>query len=101
MKTSFVILRRKGSFLLESGSDKDKSDAEQNSANRLPTSKTIKNFSPAYKRTSKLKQSDPNKKILAVKAPLIFNDEIIPNAQITNLNYIKPSFTQRDKARRN
>ena len=49
MRTSFVISKRKGSFVFETPSDR--SDAEH-SANhgKLPFSRTIKNFSPAIRK---------------------------------------------------
>lgn len=52
MRASFVISRRKGSFVYESGSDR--SDIEHNSVNdkfdKLPFSRTIRNFSPTKKK---------------------------------------------------
>lgn len=49
MRASFVISRRKGSFVYESGSDR--SDMEHNSVNdKLPFSRTIRNFSPTKKK---------------------------------------------------
>ena len=52
MRTSFIISRRKGSFVFDTPSDR--SDVEHTSNNMLPFSQTIKNFS-LVKRT-------PNKK---------------------------------------
>jgi hypothetical protein len=82
MRTSFVISRRKGSFVYETPSDK--SDIESNPKNIFPISRTIKNFSPAKKTQEKRdlsirpKAPGQSKKIFVIKSPLTFDDEIIP-----------------------
>ena len=103
LRTSFVISKRKPSLTFQSPSDRSEVDLKKAD---MPFSRTIKNFSKSRKEEVSISKSRPKptnkskKKIFVVKSPMMFEDEVIPKAQITTNAWNQVPLTGKDRSAR-
>jgi hypothetical protein len=67
---------------------------------RKDLSTTIRNFNPR-RRTSHSNHREKSKKLVVVKAPMLFEEEIIPQAQITPTQWLQAPLTVKCKDKKN
>ena len=96
LRTSFVISKRRASFHLETGEKPGKTVEKEK---ELET--TIKNLNPRRRSShSNQRVAEKSKKLFVVKAPLVFEEEIIPQAPVTQTQWLQAPLSGRGKEKR-
>jgi hypothetical protein len=92
LRTSFIISKRRPSFHL----DNDRhSDGEKQPA-------VVKNISPKRRSShSNQRPAESKKKLFVVKAPMVFEDEVIPQAQMNQTQRLHLPISNRYRERKN
>ena len=95
LRTSFII-KRKSSFHFEP-SDGEKKEKEREHEGEV-FERTIRNIQPRRRSShSTARAAEKSKKLFVVKAPMVFEEEIIPQAQLTQTQWFQAPLSSKPR----